>query len=204
MVPEYVRPICSRYQDPLDVVWFATAKRFGLTIRRNRAIFSATDGAGLLELGPRDTLDPDDSAAQMIFHEFCHWITNGEATIRERDWGFPLDAELDWREHACLRLQAALTDGHDLRQVLAPTSGFRAYYDVIPADPFEGIDGWHHEDQVVPLAREAFARSKRAPFVDGLQAALAATAQIRSAIRPLLPDYATDIANDSLPSLWAR
>lgn len=201
---EYVRPIRSRYQDPVDVVWFATAKRFGLTIRRNPAIFSATDGTGLLELGPRETLDPDDSAAQMLFHEFCHWITNGEATFHERDWGFPLDAELDWREHACLRLQAALNDGHGLRRVLAPTSGFRAYYDAIPADPFGVVEGWPHEDRVVPLAREAFARAQNPPFSTPLHDALSATAAIRAALAPLLANYATDIADDVLPSLWEQ
>lgn len=201
---EYQRPIESRYQDPVDLIWYATAKRLGLTIRRNRAIFSATDGTGLLELGPRDTLDPDDSTAQMIFHEFCHWITNGEHTFHERDWGFPLDAELDWREHACLRLQAALNDKHGLRKLLAPTSSFRGYYDAIPEDPFGTVLGWPHEEQVVPLAREALARANAAPFAAPLSQALAATASIRDVLQPLLPTYATDIADDTLPSLWSR
>ena len=61
--PDYERPIRSRYVDPVDLVWFSTARRLGLTIRRNGAIFSATDGTGLMELGPRATLDPDDCAA---------------------------------------------------------------------------------------------------------------------------------------------
>ena len=201
---EYVRPIVSRYLDPVDVVWFATAKRFGLTIRRNPAIFSATDGSGLLELGPRESLDPDDSAAQMILHEFCHWITNGEATFHERDWGFALDAELDWREHASLRLQAALNDAHGLRNVLAPTSSFRGYYDAIPANPFGAVEGWPFEEKVVPLAQVAFARAALPPFAAPLRAALVATSQIRAAISTLLDNYATDIADDSLPSLWTR
>ena len=151
----YERPVESRYIDPVELVWFATGRRLGLRIRRNPTIFSATDGTGLLEFGPRDTLDPDDTLAQMLFHEICHWITNGERTFTERDWGFDLDADLDWREHACLRLQAALADEHGLRAVLAPTSQFRAYYDQVPVDPFGPVDGWPHEERVVPLAREA-------------------------------------------------
>ena len=201
---DYVRPITARYVDPLEVIWLATARRLGLHIRRNQAIFSATDGTGLLELGPRDTLDPDDTLAQMVYHEFCHWITNGADTFHERDWGFALDAELDWREHACLRLQAALNDEHGLRPLLAPTSGFRAYYDALPADPFGPVEGWPHEDQVVPLAREAFARAHGRPWGDTLQAALRATAALRGTVAPFLVDYASERGDDALPSLWGR
>ena len=35
-----------------------------------------------------DALDADDNAGQMVFHEICHWITNGVETFGERDWGF--------------------------------------------------------------------------------------------------------------------
>lgn len=199
----YVRPIRARYQDPVDVVWFATAKRLGLRIRRNPAIFSMTDGSGLLELGPRETLDPDDSAAQMILHEVCHWITNGHDTRYERDWGFALDAELDWREHSCLRLQAALADAVGLRTIFAPTSQFRAYFDCIPADPFGAVEGWPHEELVVPLARVAYERAQGEPWSAPLTAAFGATAQIVAALQAFLPEYATDIEGDTLPSLWS-
>ncbi|GDX81921.1 hypothetical protein LBMAG42_37320 [Deltaproteobacteria bacterium] len=201
-VSSFERPIERRYQDPVDLIWIATAKRLGLTIRRNPAIFSATDGKGLLELGPLSTLDADDSTAQMIFHELCHWITNGVASFHERDWGFALDAELDWREHACLRLQAALADTHGLRTALAPTSQFRKYYDEIPADPFGPVPGWPCEDLVVPHAFNSFVRAQAAPWGEPLAAVLAAHASIRDAVTPFLPDYATDIPDDPLPSLW--
>lgn len=201
---EYERPIEARYVDPLDLVWLATARRLGLRIRRNPAIFSATDGSGLLELGPRETLDPDDSLAQMVFHELCHWITNGLETFHERDWGFPLDAELDWREHACLRLQAALAGRYGLRRQLAPTSQFRAYYDAVPADPFAPLDDGEREGRVVELARVAEARARGAPWGEALDHALRATAGLRAVVAPFLPDYATDLADDRLPSLWAR
>lgn len=199
-----VRPIDARYLDPLDLVWLATAGRLGLHVRRNPKIFSATDGTGLLELGPRDTLDPDDCTAQMIFHEFCHWITNGLETFHARDWGFPLDAELDWREHACLRLQAALAGEHGLRVQLAPTSQFRMYYDQIPADPFAPLDASPREAEVVALARVARARADGAPWVGPVQDALRATAAIRGVVGAFLADYRTDLAEDTLPSLWGR
>lgn len=199
---DWQRPIQSRYQDPVDVVWYATARRLGLVVRRDPSIFSRTDGTGLLALGPRDTLDPDDSAAQMIFHEICHWITNGLETFHERDWGFALDAELDWREHSCLRLQAAWAGRYGLRHVLAPTSPFRQYYDSIPADPFAPLDDSPRERDVVALALVAVARADGPPWAEPVQAALAATAQIRDVLAPFLASYATDIADDALPSLW--
>ncbi|MFZ5479370.1 MAG: hypothetical protein ACOZNI_21580 [Myxococcota bacterium] len=200
----YERPVQARYLDPLDVVWLATARRLGLHVRRSPKIFSATDGTGLLELGTRDTLDADDTTAQMLFHEICHWITNGVDTFRERDWGFALDAELDWREHACLRLQAGLAGAHGLRGVLAPTSQFREYYDALPADVLAPMPGWPHEGDVVALARDSLARAAGAPWGLPLADALAATARIRDVLTPFLPDYASDVADDPLPSLWGR
>jgi len=198
------RAVLSRYRDPLDVVWLATARRLGLHIRRNEAIYSATDGTGLLELGPQHTLDADDCLAQMIFHEINHWITNGEATFRQRDWGFDLDAELDWREHSCLRLQAALAGVHGLRGVLAPTSGFRGYYDRIPTDVLAPLDDSAREREVVALAAESIARSAGRPWQPALDEALRATAALRDALRPFLADFAPDIEGDALPSLWSR
>jgi hypothetical protein len=203
-VSEYVRPIRARYRDPLDLIWLATAKRLGLHVRRNPAIFSATDGTGLLELGPFSTLDPDDTTAQMILHELCHWITNGLETFRERDWGFPLDAELDWREHSCLRLQAAITGRYGLREMLAPTSQFRAYYDSIPEDVYAPLDDSAGEAEVVALARVAVRRADGEPWKAPMHEALVATRRLREALDPFLVDYATDLENDPLPSLWER
>lgn len=198
----YERPVLSRYLDPVELIWIATARRLGLHIRRNPAIFSATDGTGLMEFGPREHLDADDCLAQMIFHELCHWITNGEETFHQRDWGFALDAELDWREHSGLRLQAALADRYGLREILAPTSQFRRYYDLIPADPFEALPDWHCEELVVPLAREAYERALGEPWGRHLEAVLSAHAAIRDVVRPFMADYASDVPEDALPSLW--
>ncbi|MES2641506.1 MAG: hypothetical protein V4850_18585 [Myxococcota bacterium] len=201
---DYVRPVLARYRDPLDLVWLATARRLGLRVRRNPAIFSSTDGTGLLELGPFDTLDADDTTAQMILHEFCHWITNGLETFHERDWGFALDAELDWREHSCLRLQAGLTERYGLRAVLAPTSQFRDYYDQIPADVLQPIDASAREAEVCALAKVALERAAGEPWHGPMTAAFVATAKLRDALAPLLADYTTDLDDDGLPSLWGR
>ena len=209
----YERPIRARYTDPVDVIWLATARRLGLKVRRNAAIFSSMDGAGLLELGPLATLDPDDTTAQMIFHELCHWIVNGRDAIHHRDWGFPLDADLDWREHACLRLQAHLADRHGLRGLLAPTSQFRAYFDAIPVDPFEPLPadalGVHGSDpereaRVCVRALAAVTDAGGLPWAEPLDGALAATAALKAVLTPFLPDYATDSEGDDLPSLWSR
>lgn len=200
----YERPILSRYLDPIEVVWYATAKRLGLHIRRDPSIFSRTDGTGLLALGPLNTLDPDDCTAQMIFHEICHWITNGLESFHLRDWGFPLDSNTDWREHAGLRLQAHLAGQYGLRQVLAPTSGYREYYDSLPQDILLPLEGRPEEDKIVALTAEVLERAKQAPWAAPLHAALLATAQMRATLQDFIPDYATDQAEDTLPSLWMR
>ena len=201
--PGYVRPIRSRYVDPIELVWLATAKRLGLHVRRDPDIFSMTDGSGLLALGPRSELDPDDTMAQMIFHEICHWIVNGEASFRERDWGFPMDLDLDPREHACQRLQAHLADPYGLRSVLAPTSDYRQYYDRLAVDPLEPFDDSEWERTVRTHATEAVARSLLPPWRTPLAEALRATAAVRATLIAFLPDYASESPDDALPSIWS-
>jgi len=200
------RPIHSRYLDPLELVWLSTARRLDLTIRRDPAIFSRTDGTGMLWLGPRDDLDADDTVCQMIFHELCHWITNGVASRHVEDWGFPLSDADDPREYACLRLQAALADRHGLRGMLGPTGLYRRYFDQLPDDPFGPVaDPGHRLDEtrIVVLARDALARAEQPPFCP-LHDALAATARLRDVVAPFLDTYATEIEDDELPSLWGR
>lgn len=200
--PSWERPIRSRYLDPLELVWLATCRRLGLTIRRNPAVFSMTDGSGLLELGPRDALDADDTAAQQIFHEICHWITNGEEAFHHRDWGLPLTDEYDERELACLRVQASITGRYGVRQMFGPTGVFRQYYDRIPDDALAPFDG-PHEAAVCALARAGIERSGGAPWAGPLHDAFTATVQMREVVRPFLADYQTDVPDDALPSLWA-
>ena len=201
--PDYQRPICSRYIDPLEVVWMATARRLGIRIRRNPQVFSMTDGAGLLELGPRESLDPDDTAAQQIFHELCHWITNGLDSFHQRDWGFPLTDELDWREYGCLRFQAGLADRYGLRKMLGPTGIFRQYFDRIPADALAPFDDSELELYAVKNATEALQRVNGEPWREPMRGALLATRALRDVVHPFLESYQTDLEADELPSLWA-
>ena len=200
----YERPILSRYLDPVELVWLATARRLGLTVRRDPAIFSRTDGSGMLWLGPRDDLDADDTVAQMLLHEICHWVTNGVRTFHEEDWGFPLDDADDPREFACLRVQAALADRHGLRGMFGPTGKYRAYFDRIPSDPFVPLDASEEESEIVRIARDVWPRVDAAPFAPHLDHALATTAAIRACVAPFLADYATEVEGDPLPSLWSR
>lgn len=202
--PDYARPIEARYVDPLELIWLVTARRLGLHVRRDASIFSMTDGSGLLALGPREDLDPDDTLAQMVFHELCHWITNGLESFHVRDWGFPLDDDIDLREHTCLRLQAWLADTVGLRHMLAPTGIFRQYYDRVPPDPLEPLDDTPWEARVVVEASAAIARAQGEPWGAPLREALRATAAIAGTLRPFLGEYATEIPEDPLPSLWSR
>jgi hypothetical protein len=201
--PDWERPIRARYVDPLELVWLAACRRLGLTIRRNPHVFAMTDGTGLLELGPRESLDPDDTAAQQLFHELCHWITNGVETFSERDWGLPLTDEYDERELASLRVQASLADPWGLRVMFAPTGVFRQYFDRLPADPLAPLDDSPQEAKVCAMAAEAVRRADGPPWREPLAEAFAATVAIRDAIRPALAHYQTDIADDALPSLWS-
>lgn len=200
---DHDRPIGARYRDPLDIVWIATARRLGMTVRRSPHVYATHDGQGTLTLSTPDGFDPDDTVAQMVLHEVCHWIVNGRETFALPDWGFPLDWEEDWRELSCQRLQAALADRYGLRRVLASTGSYREYYDRLGADPFEPLDASEEEAQICAAAREAWARSGEEPWASVLDAALRATADLASVVRPFLGDFAPDDPDDHLPTLWA-
>lgn len=199
----YVRPIESRYLDPVEVIWLAAAKRLGITLRRDETIFSRTDGSGTLWLGPRHDLDPDDTLAQMMLHEICHWITNGVDSFHERDWGFALDAPDDLREYGCLRLQAALADEVGLRPMFGPTGDYRAYFDRL-GDPLVPLDESDREATIVAIAKRAIDTAAEAPFAPVVQQALTATAAIGGIVGPWLTTYTTELDDDDLPSWWGR
>jgi hypothetical protein len=200
--PHYERPILSRYVDPCELVWLSTAQRVGLHIRRSPLVFSATDGSGRLQLSTRDDLDADDCLAQMLLHEICHWCTNGEETLHERDWGFALDGPTDPREHAALRLQAWLADQVGLRTMFGPTGVYRQYYEQIPDDPTEPIDESEWERCVVAAAIDAIARIQTQPWQPHVSQAMQATAALRKLVSPFVNDYQSEHENDALPSMW--
>jgi hypothetical protein len=169
------------YVDPLDAVWLAVARAVGLTISRSSEVYASTDGRGRLVLGDASTLDPDDCLAQMVFHEICHALVQGYENLSAPDWGLDNETDRDFvREHACLRLQATLASRYGLREVLAPTTDFRSYYDALPEDPLSG-DG----DPAIRLAHEALTRVGTKPFSPWLEEGLEATRVILAAVRAI-------------------
>jgi hypothetical protein len=168
------REVTHRYTDPLAQVWLEAARRIGLRVVRTADAYAATDGRGALAIGDDAALDPDDSLGQMIFHELCHSLVEGEAAFARPDWGMDnTGPDHDWREHACLRTQWVLAGRHGLRGVFAPTTEFRAFWD--------GLEGGvlaDRSDPSVPAAITALRRVGQPPWAPALQAALAATAEI--------------------------
>ena len=202
--PAYERPVQARYVDPLEVIWLATARRLGLTLRRDPEVFSMTDGSGTLWLSTREHLDADDCLAQMMFHELCHWITNGLETFHARDWGFPLYDEEDVREYGCLRLQAWWAGRHGLRGQFGPTGQYRQYYDRLPDDPLTPLDDGPWDQAVLVCAHAAVARAQTEPWWTPIEAALTATRATRDLLAPFMDDYQSEHEHDTLPLLWTR
>ena len=184
-----VRKIESVYEDPLSVIWLNLTKQLGITVRRDEEVFAAWDGRGTLTIGEDATLDPDDSLAQMIFHELCHALTEGDAARKLPDWGLENDQPNHIvREHACLHLQAALADQYGLREFFATTTDFREYYDQLPSDPL------NDDNEAAAIAREAWARATEGQWSGPLMIALQRTSEIAKIINQLA----------EAGSLWSR
>lgn len=169
-----VRTSLYRYLDPLDQVWLASARRIGLVVERGDDVYASTDGQRTLRIGSTPTLDPDDSLAQMIFHELCHSLVEGPESFAQPDWGLDNTGPRDEvREHACLRLQAHLGGRYGLRAFLAPTTEYRAFWDQLSADPLAP-----RREPSVTAAIIGAQRAEKPPWAPHLHAALAATAEI--------------------------
>lgn len=185
-----MRAMRTQYVDPADTIWITTAAQLGMRVVRSAEVFAAWDGAGMLTLDDGNDFDPDDSVAQLVFHEICHALVEGPEKFAVADWGL-----CNWtgrdvvREYACHRLQAALSAPHGLRWVLAPTTIYRPYYEALPADPLADAN-----DPALEPARVAFRRATTGPWATALQAALEATAAVGRAVQPFAP----------AESLWAR
>lgn len=171
------RAIRHRYVDPVDEIWLTAARRLGIVVERSPDAYASYDGQGTLRVAQPAELDPDDSLAQLVFHELCHALVMGDQSLGRVDWGLANEDERDLvREHACHRVQAALCDRHGLRDVLAVTTDHRPYWDALPADPLAAGD-----DPAIELARDAWVRSRKTPWRDVLHDALDATAAIARA-----------------------
>lgn len=181
----------GRYDDPVDLVWRRCAARLGMRLVRDPDVFASWDGRGTLSVCPESEYDPDDSLAQLVFHEVCHALVQGAARRTQVDWGLinTDDRASAVAEHACHRLQAALADRHGLRELLAVTTDWRPYWDALPDDPL--ADG---DDPAIPLAVAAWPEAVRGPWSGPIDDALRATAQIADAVRDVAPEG----------SLWSR
>lgn len=209
---DFLRLPTHRYEDPLARVWVACAERVGFRVLRTSNAYASSDGRGAILIGVDGMLDPDDSLAQMIFHELCHALVEGEEGERREDWGLGYRIGGDpWREHACLRLQAYLAGSVGLRGFFAPTTDFRlSFWDSLPDDPFAAspAEGGRRERSCV-AARLAAWRASR-PRWAPLWQALAASAVIAAATPRFVGAEAESAVGGekggggALPSLWTE
>lgn len=184
------------YLDPLDAIWLTVADRIGFRVERSTEVYASTDGKGLMTIGDPSTLDADDCLAQMILHELCHSLIEGEDSLGVADFGLDNESKRDIsREHACLRLQAWLTGQHGLREALAPTTDFRSYYDELPKDPLAD-----EADPATARAKQGAARSQKPPWAPHIVEGLVATAKVLGAASDL---GASDPASRR-PPIWSK
>jgi hypothetical protein len=161
----------------IERAWIEAASRCGFHIVRSEAAYASTDGNGTIVIGEPHTLDDDDSLAQLVLHELCHALVQGEASWRARDWGLDNTSDRDdVREEACLRLQAHFCDRHGLRAALEPTTEWRAYFRALPAEPLRGGAG-PRDEEASALAWAGAALAERRGWGGVLGEALAATAR---------------------------
>jgi len=159
----------------IDEIWRRAAARVGFQLARTGDAYATSDGEGGIAIGATDTLDDDDALAQLVFHELCHAVTEGETALRKPDWGLDNVPEHAVREHACLRVQARLADRFGLRAVMAPTTPYRDYYASLPRDPLlrgPADDG----DAATRAAAAACARFDASPWREPIEKALGETA----------------------------
>lgn len=159
-----------------------------MKIARSAEVNASWDGVDTLTIGTPETLDPDDSLAQMILHEACHALVEGPECLAKADWGLEsFNSARKVHEHACLRLQAALADQYGMRSFFASTTVFRKYYDQLPSDPLG--DG---DDSAIPMAQQAMQSLLAGPWGAAIHEALRRTAMIADAVK--------DVADSG--SLW--
>ncbi len=162
------------YRDPLSEVWLAAAYRIGLRVQRCEDAFAHSDGKGTIHIASSAHLDADDCLAQMIFHELCHSLIEGPDSFAREDWGLDNSSHHDdEREHATLRLQACLAARYGLRELLAPTTDFRSFFDALGRDPLAD-----RSDHSVQLAIMGLRRSDTNPWWPHLGKALQSSADI--------------------------
>lgn len=127
--------------DEVDEIWLHVAGQLGFGVSRSDQAYASSDGAGTIFIGTDETLDVDDCVAQLVLHELCHALVQGEGNLTQVDWGLVNTDDRDIsREYATLRLQAHFADSYGLRSLFAPTTDWRPYYEALPVDPLQGTD----------------------------------------------------------------
>lgn len=185
-----MRKITHSYSDPLDAIWLHAATEMGMRVVRDDEVFASWDGKGTLTVGTPETLDPDDSLAQMILHETCHALVEGPDAFGKPDWGLDItDRSQLVHEHACLRLQAAIAQPYGLREFFASTTDARSYYDKLPTDAMSPAD-----DQAVQLAAPGLERALTGPWSETLRAAMVRTSHVADIVRDI----------SAVDSLWFK
>ncbi len=172
-----VRSEPRRTESPLatgaiETIWREAAARIGFAVTRTAEAYATSDGRGLIAIGTDDLLDADDAFAQLLFHEICHAITEGQQAVASPDWGLDNVPSHRVREHACLRLGAVLAGRFGLRAAMAPTTEYRAYYDGLGSDPLAPAPPAAEPDPAIAIAAAAVVRFEasawRGPIEDGL------------------------------------
>jgi hypothetical protein len=134
--PETIRRLRT-----LDAEWTALAARHGFALRRDAASWVSYDGRGTISVAPDELLDADDTLAQIVLHELCHFAVEGEAAREWPDWGLDnTDDRHVAHEHAALVVQATLADRFGLRAALVATTDFRPWYEALPAHALDAPD----------------------------------------------------------------
>jgi hypothetical protein len=148
----------------LDGIWLRAALALNIPVKRGGDAYVHWDGR-TLHIAGDEHLDDDDTLAQLVLHEICHYITQGTAAP---DWGLiNTDDRDEGRELSCLRLQAHLLGAWGLKRVLFPTTPQRSFYESLGDDALERD----------PLAHEAASRAAQKPFAPVLRQALSESAQ---------------------------
>ncbi len=188
------RVIRTAMNDPLDTIWIHAVARLGWKVRRSREVYAHWDGVGTMTVTDRPDYDPDDTLAQFLFHEICHFLVEGEDSRPVEDWGLSnLDPDVWVREAAAHRLQAALADRWGLREFLAITGANRDYWDALPPDPIHMPHPTRPDtsSRTGEMAVKGWHLAAREPYRSILEEALQATSDLALTVARL-PGQTTD------------
>jgi Putative zinc- or iron-chelating domain len=174
------RPASPLATAQIEALWAGAAARLGFSVARTTDAYATSDGRGRIAIGIDEVLDADDAFAQLLFHELCHAITEGDGAVASPDWGLDNLPAHQIREHACLRFGAHLAERFGLRAAMAPTTEYRRYYEGLGRDPLAAS-----ADPAVAIAVAARDRFDASAWRAPIEEALAETAALALQRHPL-------------------